>query len=61
MNTDQLDALKDWASARMAELIAQSAGQDACKESHTRRQLENELDALFDEPVERDARTGELL
>lgn len=61
MTSEQLDALKDWASARMVELIAQSIGQDACQESHTRRQLEDELDALFDEPVERDAITGRLL
>ena len=61
MTIDQLDGLKDWISARITELIAKSAGQDTCKESHTRRQLENELDALFDEPVERDARTGRLL
>lgn len=61
MTIEQLDALKDWASARMEELIAQSTGQDTCKESHRRRQLENELDALFDGPVERDTITGRLL
>ena len=61
MTIEQLDALKDWASARMAELIAQSTGKEAYQESHTRRRLENELDALFDEPVERDTITGRLL